>query len=54
MVYAELNLRPMLRYHVRFVITPKPADVEENFKPSTSPYRQEIPRGVEIIPCRGT
>ena len=34
---GELNLKPMLWYHVRFVVTPKPADVGEHLKPITSP-----------------
>ena len=37
--------------HVRFTITPKPADVDEHLKPNTRPYCQGIPRGVAVIPC---
>ena len=57
----ELNLRPMLWYHVRFVLTPKPTDVDEHLKTSTRPCHQEwqlvhlfyIPRGAAVIPCGG-
>ena len=58
---GELNLRPQLWYHVRFSVTPKPANVDEHLKLSTRPYHQEwwlvhlfyIPRGVAVIPCGG-
>ena len=47
---------------LRFVVTPKLADVDEYLKPSTRPYHQEwqlvhlfyIPRGAAVIPCGGT
>ena len=35
---GELNLRPHLSFHVRFVITPKPTDVDEHLKLITRPY----------------
>ena len=58
---GELNLRPMIWYHVRFVVTPKPTNVDEHLKPRTRPYHQEwrlvhlfyIPRGVAVIPWEG-
>ena len=58
---GELNLRPMLWYHVRFSVTPKPACVYEHLKPSTRTYHQEwrlvhlfyFPRAAMVIPCGG-
>ena len=59
---GQLNLRPMLWYHERFFVTPKPVDIDEHLKPNTRPYYHHewrlvhlfyIPRGAVVIPCRG-
>ena len=35
---GELNLRPIIWYHVRFFATPNHANVDEPLKPNTRPY----------------
>ena len=59
---GEFEPEPMLWYHVRFYITPKPTDFGEHLKPNTRPNHQEwrlvhlfyIPIGAVVIPCGGT